>query len=37
LVRAAVLVNVSDPLYARHYIEMVETSVRKLGLAFEPV
>jgi putative tryptophan/tyrosine transport system substrate-binding protein len=37
LVRAAVLVNVSDPLYARRYIELVETSVRNLSLAFEPV
>ena len=37
LKRAAVLVNVSDPLYARRYIELAQTNVRNLGLAFEPV
>jgi hypothetical protein len=35
--RAAVLVNVSDPLHARRYIELVQTNVRDLRLAFEPV
>jgi putative tryptophan/tyrosine transport system substrate-binding protein len=37
LKRAAVLVNASHPLYARRYIELVQTNVRDLGLAFEPV
>jgi putative tryptophan/tyrosine transport system substrate-binding protein len=37
LMRAAVLVNVSDPSYGRRYIELAQTNVRDLGLAFEPV
>jgi putative tryptophan/tyrosine transport system substrate-binding protein len=37
LTHAAVLVNITDPSYARRYIESAQTDVRNIGLGFEPV
>jgi putative ABC transport system substrate-binding protein len=37
LLRVAVLVNATNPSYARRYIESVQGDIRKLGLAVQPV